>query len=594
MPNNRYSPKRITPQDDRPTRRQEYSEAVSARRRLRAQQTGKSLPPVEEHKQDAASYARENYRASQVRSRTSRSKHGKMDPKTAPRRHKQNFIARLANQWFDRVMGAMRGDGLSASAEEYASHRTTRDFIWNTAGSAAWAFVFPIVTMVSTQVVGVEQAGMISMAFVVAILLMFLGNFGVRTYQASDLEHEHSFLDYQANRLVTCALMLIAGLGYCTLRGYDTEMFNISMAVILYKGVDALADVYEGRLQQQDKLYLAGISQTIRSVLAIVVFSIVLVVSHNSVAACCGMAIAAAITFVVITWPLALLETPKSRAFNMKSFVKLFKMAAPLFVAIFFFNVIENMPKFAMEGALPYDNQLYYNALYFPAQMILISAQLVYKPLLVRMASVWQDSSKRRKFDLILFGIIAVIVVITVLVWLVMFWFGLSIMNLLYGIDFYPYRGLLGLMLITGGITAAIDFLYQMITIMRRQKDVVVLFCMTFIFSLFIPALLVQYSGLEGAVLSYVIIEAILFVLLGWEYFRIRWDLAKGMSRTSNMDASDVHERTTFVPLIDIADPKMSEAEDESGVEEEVKLRPSQVRAERQHREEVLRKRLRK
>lgn len=589
MPNDRRNQKRTRVPDDRPTRRQEYSAAVSSRRRRSAH----AADPTHrvDASEDASAYARDNYRASALRARNPRA--GRTEKERTPRPHKQNLVARLANQWFDRVMGAMRGEGLSASAEAYASHRTTRDFIWNTAGSAAWAFVFPIATMVSTQLVGVEQAGMVSMAFVVAILLMFLGNFGVRTYQASDLEHEHSFLDYQANRLITCALMLIAGFGYCTLRGYDSDMFGISMGVILYKLVDALADVYEGRLQQQDKLYLAGISQTIRSVLAIVVFSIVLAVSRNPVAACYGMAIAAAITFVIITWPLALLETPKSRAFSAKSLVKLFKMAAPLFVAIFFFNVIENMPKFAMEGALPYDNQLYYNALYFPAQMILISAQLVYKPLLVRMAGVWQDESKRRRFDLILLGILAVIVVITVLVWLVMFWFGLGVMNFLYGVDFYPYRGLLGLMLITGGITAAIDFLYQMITIMRRQKDVVVLFCMTFVFSLFIPALLVQYSGLEGAVLSYVIVESILFVLLGWEYFRIRWDLSRHpAAQAEGGDAA--HERTTFVPLIDLADPETSEAEDATGAEEPAKPRPSQIRAERQHREEVLRKRLRR
>ncbi len=527
-------------------------------------------------------------------------------PAKAPREHRQNFIARTVNQWFDRVVGAMKGEGLSAAEERYAPHRTTRDFVCNTLGSGTWALVFPVVTMVSTQLVGVEQAGMISMAFVVGLLLMFIGNFGVRTYQISDINHEHSFLDYQANRWVTCILMLLVGWVYCSLRGYDSEMFNISIAVIIYRCIDALADVYEGRLQQVDKLYLAGISQTIRSVLVLVVFSLILFFSRNAVAACTGMAIAAAVTFVVITWPLTLLETPKSRRFSFPSFLELFKVCAPLFVALFFFNVIENMPKFVMEASLPYDNQLYYNALYFPAQMILITAQLIYKPLLLRMAGVWQDSAKRRKFNLILAGIIALIAGITLVFALIMAWIGIPVMNYLYGIDFNVYRGLLYLMLITGGITAAIDFLFQVITIMRRQKDVTVLFCMTFIFSIFIPILLVRYAQLEGAVLSYVIVEGILFVLLAWEYFRIRRDLhgktltddgtvITSSSKTSQMP-SDRSERTSFVDLIDPADPELSEAEnvDEdmpSAVDDPPKLRPSEVRAIREHREEVMRKR---
>ena len=36
---------------------------------------------------------------------------GRIGVSDHPREHKQNFIARMANQWFDRVMGAMRGDG---------------------------------------------------------------------------------------------------------------------------------------------------------------------------------------------------------------------------------------------------------------------------------------------------------------------------------------------------------------------------------------------------------------------------------------------------------------------------------------------------
>lgn len=530
----------------------------------------------------------------------------------APREHRQNFIARFVNQWFDRVVGAMKGDGLSSAEERYAPHRTTRDFVCNTLGSGAWALVFPVVTMVSTQLVGVEQAGMISMAFVVGLLLMFVGNFGVRTYQISDINREHSFIDYQANRWATCVLMLIVGWIYCSIRGYDSEMFDISMAVIIYRCVDALADVYEGRLQQVDKLYLAGISQTIRSLLAVLVFSVILFFSRSAVAACTGMAIAAAATFVVVTWPLTLLETPKTRSFSFPSFIDLFKVCAPLFVALFFFNVIENMPKFVMEDSLPYDNQLYYNALYFPAQMILITAQLIYKPLLLRMAGVWQDSAKRRKFNLILAGIIALIAAITLVFALIMAWVGIPVMNWLYGIDFNEYCGLLYLMLVTGGITAAIDFLFQIITIMRRQKDVTVLFCMTFIFSIFIPILLVRYAQLEGAVLSYVIVEGILFVLLAWEYFRIRRDLhgktltdadvaSGGASAGSRAGRGSVEpqgthsERTSFVDLIDLGDPEISEAQNANGgiapEEEPQKLRPSEIRAIREHREEVMRKR---
>ena len=63
-------------------------------------------------------------------------------------------------------MGAVKDGGLSNQEEEYAAHKTTRDFVWNSLGVGAWGLVFPALTMVSTQLVGVEEAGMVSMAFV--------------------------------------------------------------------------------------------------------------------------------------------------------------------------------------------------------------------------------------------------------------------------------------------------------------------------------------------------------------------------------------------------------------------------------------------
>ncbi len=424
----------------------------------------------------------------------------------------------------------MKDGGLHDAQEQFESHKTSKDFKWNAIGSAAWSLVFPIVTMVSTQIVGVERAGMISMAFVIGLLLMFIGNFGTRAYQASDQREEHTFADYQVSRWLTCGLMLICGWTYATLRGYSGEMMDVTCGVMIYRMVDALADVYEGRLQQVDKLYLAGISQFVRSMSAILLFSLLLLITGSPSIACWSMAIVAALTFGLVTLPLTLMESSKSRGFKGKSVVELLKTTAPLFIAIFLFNLIENMPKIFMEGMLDYNAQLYFNALYFPAQMILIIAQLVYKPLIIKMSAVWQDDAKRRKFDLLLLGILLIIIVITAAMIAIMATIGLPVMSFLYGVDFETFRHLSYVMIITGGITAAIDFVYQVITVMRRQKEVTSLYFVTFLFAIFIPVLLISFEGLSGSILSYLIIEAILFVLLIWEYFRIRRDLARESS----------------------------------------------------------------
>ena len=464
-----------------------------------------------------------------------RGKHGKRSRNGKPR--KKSFVTRKVEAWCSRVLGAVSGDGLAEQEAEYASGRTTRDYVWNTVGVGLWGMVFPVLTIVVTQLAGAEQAGMFSLAFVTALLLMFVGNYGVRNFQASDLDEEYSFADYQANRVLTVVIMLVAGITYCKFRGYTDQMWLMSLGVYLYKAVDALADVYEGRLQQVDKLYLAGISQAFRSAAALIGFSLALLITRNVGVSSIVMAVIAALTFVVFTFPLAQLETPKSRRANAKRVIALLKQCFPLFVALFMYNLIDNMPKFVMEGALSYDNQLYYNALYFPAHAILLTSGFIYKPMLLKMANAWADPAKRKKFDLIIVVMFVIIVGITVVVAGAMSWFGLAIMSFLYGIDFEQYRGLCFVMLAAGGVTAGIEFLYQVITVLRRQRAVTKLYLITFGFSLFVPVLLVNFTGLPGAVIGYLIVMCILLVLLVSEYASIRMDLHRKLTGKAAPDA---------------------------------------------------------
>ncbi len=444
-----------------------------------------------------------------------------------PKRHRQNFITRLATHWWNRLLGGVAEGSFAEQDEIYGAHKTSRDYICNSVGAAMWGALFPLLTIVITQVAGVERAGMFSLAFVTGSLLMILANYGVRTYQVSDLDERHTFADYQINRILTCVGMVLVGVAYCAIRGYAGEMLMISLGVYVYKMVDALADVYEGRLQQVDKMYLGGISQAFRSGTVFIVFCLALLISQNVGAASVAMAIAALASFFFLTLPLTLFETPKSREWSVGSIATLFKQTTPLFIALFMYAFIDAMPKFVMEGVLPYDSQLYFNAIYFPAQMILIIVQLVYKPLLVKLAGVWADPSMHRRFDQVILAMLGIIAAITVVMALFVAWIGIPLMSLLYGVDFEQYRGLFYIMLAAGAVASAIDFLYQVITVLRRQKDVTRLYLVAFGFSLFVPLLLINFTGLPGAVIGYLILMSILLVLLASEYIAIRAEFSR-------------------------------------------------------------------
>ena len=424
-------------------------------------------------------------------------------------------IRRMVNAWWNRLLGAVYGGGFSTQEAEYEDHATRRDYLWNTLGTAVWGMAFPLLTIVSTQLVGAEEAGKFSIAFVTGTLIMIACNYGVRNFQVSDIDETTSFASYQLNRWLCGALTLGCGLMYSSARGYDAQMATIGLGVYLYKVIDGIADVYEGRLQQADKLYLAGMSQTLRSAGVIAVFSVALFLTRS-------MPIAAMAMGVTAIAPLALLETEKSRRVSLREAGHLFIQCAPLFGALFLFNLIESMPKFVMEGTLAYKYQLYFNALFFPAQAILLSIGFIYKPQLLRLSSIWANPRKRRRFDLIIVAVMALIVVITGACAAFMAGPGIPLMSFMYGLNFERYRTLALLMVVAGGVTAAIDFIYAIITVLRHAGDVTKIYLICFAVSVVLPVILIKLLGLMGAVVSYLAVMALLLVLLIIEYAHIR------------------------------------------------------------------------
>ena len=465
----------------------------------------------------------------------------KIEKEANPKPEKESepsAAVKLVSDWGRRLRNAISDRSFSKQGAEYESGLGKRDFVWNTIGTACFGMLFPVLTVVVTQLSGVEQAGMFSLAFTVGSLLLIVANFGMRPYQVSDINEEHFFSDYQIHRILTCLIMILAGVLYSLVRGYTGLMLYISFGVYGFKMVEGLADVYEGRLQQKDKLYLAGISQTIRSLSTLVVFSLVLLISQSLAAACVSMPITAFLTFILVTFPLAKFETPKSEKFKWSHVVDLFKQCSPLFLSLFLYTLIDYMPVFVIESVLSYDNELYYNAMYFPAQAIAVGMSVVYKPLLLRLANIWADRSQRRRFDMITIGMIALIALVTGLVVALMLWIGIDIMSFFYGVDFNEFRGLVVIFLIAGGVTSVIDFLYQIITVLRRQQNIIQTYLISFGFSLFVPALLVNFTGLPGAVIGYLIVMCILLVLTASEYVRVRMEMSQEEDRLQSQQAT--------------------------------------------------------
>ena len=61
-------------------------------------------------------------------------------------------------------------------------------FLWNMIGSTSYSVSSFLYLMVVTRICGVAPAGFFSLSYATAQLLLTVGRYGMRTYQATDLE----------------------------------------------------------------------------------------------------------------------------------------------------------------------------------------------------------------------------------------------------------------------------------------------------------------------------------------------------------------------------------------------------------------------
>ncbi|MFR4009452.1 MAG: hypothetical protein ACLT0Y_09335, partial [Christensenellales bacterium] len=78
------------------------------------------------------------------------------------------------------------------------------------------------------------------------------------------LEERYSMGEYVVNRIISCVLMMLCTCVYGIATRCSGEKFAALLLIVGTKMIDAFADVFEGQLQKEHRLDLAGISMTIR------------------------------------------------------------------------------------------------------------------------------------------------------------------------------------------------------------------------------------------------------------------------------------------------------------------------------------------
>ena len=94
-------------------------------------------------------------------------------------------------------------------------------YFWTVLSGTAYSASTFLMFWLLSRVSGPYEAGIFTLVMAAGQQLLTIGYFNVRTYQASDVMEKFSFSQYFSFRIVTCAVMAIAGALWMILGGYQ-------------------------------------------------------------------------------------------------------------------------------------------------------------------------------------------------------------------------------------------------------------------------------------------------------------------------------------------------------------------------------------
>lgn len=173
------------------------------------------------------------------------------------------------------------------------------EFIWNMLGSFIYAMFSAIILAICTRANSIEIGGIFSIAYATSCILNAIGDFGIRIYQVTDTNRKYTFSEYLSARIIAILIMVVFSIIFVVISGYSSTKLAICLILVLYRVIDNLSETYQAEFQMNNRLDIAGKSMVLRNSIAIIIFAIFDIITHNIVVASILMTIANLIIFIL-------------------------------------------------------------------------------------------------------------------------------------------------------------------------------------------------------------------------------------------------------------------------------------------------------
>jgi len=398
-----------------------------------------------------------------------------------------------------------------------------KDYLWNSLGSLLQSAISPVLLIVITRLNGIDDSGLFSFALSLSVVFWAVSLWGGRTYQVSDVKREFSSGGYVAVRFIASLIVAISAVVFCVLNGYNATKTGLIMILVTFKILESIADSLYGVLQIHHKLYVAGISLTMKAILGFAAFMAVDIVTKNVIYG----TLAILLVNVLIIFLYDILWVRRVEVINVSKklckeyiaqAVAIMKHTSAVFVVMFLTMFSLNIPRYFLDKSHP-DQIGYFGIMAMPITLLGLFISFIIQPNVVNLSELLVKRKLKEfaqvvsKMNHITFGMGVLSVVLSYLI-------GVWVLNVIFGININNFQLDLTIMVIGAAANAFVSIYVNLLIIMRRFKGQFYTLLLTDILAVVVSMCLIERLAMLGSVLVFMLISflqlALLLVIYKW------------------------------------------------------------------------------
>lgn len=366
------------------------------------------------------------------------------------------------------------------------------------------------------------MVGTYILAMALSVPFQLIGS-QLKSIQATDINYEFSLNNYLILGLAGALLPILGATAIAVILKYQVEVILIILIIAATKAIENVSGVFQGIMQQHERMDLLACSLAIKGVLSVTAFGLLLYTSQNLLLPVLGLTGVSVLVLFTYDLPRGC-NLGRQRGLKrgsgvvLKDMVSLTKKTAPLSITALLISLNTNIPRFGLERFWGLKTLGFFGPVAYVLAFGDLAAAAVGRATAPRMARYWLLD--RKALRPLVLKLLALLIVLSLGSIILAFAFGSRVLSLLFGPAYAPYASLLLWLTAAMGFGIFSQFFSYLLTAMRLLNCQAILSLITVALTVVLCYILIPSFGLLGTAWVICLVQLVRFAASYFIYLK--------------------------------------------------------------------------